>query len=62
MEDKILKELVENQIKYMPIEYKLNIKDIIRIRKNISTSIFDKKSRDYHQYNKCQSNKQFDHS
>ena len=43
MKDQILNELVENQLKDVLPEYKLNIKDIIRIRKKISTSIFDKK-------------------
>lgn len=42
MKDKILNELIENQLKDILIEHKLNIKDIICIRKNIKSSIFKK--------------------
>ena len=42
MKDNILNELIQNQIRDIPIEYKFNIISIVRLRKDISTSIFNK--------------------
>lgn len=40
--DNLLKELIKKQLKKVPKEYKLTKKDIVRIRKGINTSIFNK--------------------
>ncbi len=41
--NKILNELVNNQLKDVPDDKKLQLHDILRVRKNITTSIFDPK-------------------
>ena len=39
--DNILIELIDFQLKNIPLEYKLSRNDIMRIRKKISTSMFN---------------------